>query len=151
MNALGYKYEHGTGIAVDIKKAVNWYCMAVLRGNPRAMNNLATMLDDGKLLPRNTSDARGLWRQSAATGDLNAMVGLGMSLLKGPGLSLDPDEGRRWILMAARNGQPYAEQLARQMGMAEPFPPPVDREAQMRLQPADAPPGHAETCGETVS
>jgi len=151
MNALGYKYEFGTGIAPDIRKAVNWYCLAALQGSARAMNNLAILLSDGKLVPRNVADARGLWRQAIAMGHVNAMVGLGLSLMNGPGAPLDPEEGRHWLLLAARRGQPYAQQLVRQMGVGEPLPAPLDEATLMQLQPRDAPPGHAEICGSLVS
>ena len=66
MNALGYKYQHGTGIAPDIAMAVHWYCKAVEAGNARAMNNLALLLGAGAGVPRDLDQARDLWRQSAA-------------------------------------------------------------------------------------
>jgi TPR repeat protein len=43
------------------------------------MNNLALMLDKGEGLPRDESEARSLWRQSAALGHVNAMANLGQS------------------------------------------------------------------------
>jgi uncharacterized protein len=151
MNALGYKYQFGTGIAPDMHKAVNWYCLAVLHGNPRAMNNLALLLAQGKSIPRDIGEARSLWRQAAGRGHVNAMWNLGTSLAAGPGTPLDPEEGNRWILLAARNGQPAAEQYVRRAGYHDPLPPPRDEAATMTLQPRDAPPGKAAICGSLVS
>jgi TPR repeat protein len=150
MNALGYKFQFGTGVARDIDKAVYWYCLAVHNGNPRAMNNLAILLAEGRFVPQNVSDARGLWHQAIAMDHVNAMVGLGLSLLNGPS-PLEPEKGRDWLLEAARRGQPYAQKLMRQLGVGETFPSPIDVGALMQLQPRDGPPGHAEICGALVS
>ena len=43
MNAIGYKYQFGTGVAVDMDMAVRWYCKAVEHGNPRAMTSRSYM------------------------------------------------------------------------------------------------------------
>lgn len=54
-------------------------------------------------------------------------------------------------MIAAEHGQPLAEQLARRLGSSETLPSPVSEALLMKLQPRDAPPGHAEICGPIVS
>lgn len=151
MNALGYKYEFGTGIKRDIHQAIRWYCEALHWGNPRAMNNLALLLDDGKEVPHDLAAARELWRQSIDHGDVNAMTNFGVSLIRNPSHSDDKQIGTRWIIQAANRGQSYAQQILRQSGYRGALPPAVDLSGQMKLQPRDAPPGHADICGSLIS
>jgi len=151
MNALGYKYQFGTGIKPDIPQAIRWYCAALHRGNPRAMNNLALMLDTGKDVPRDLAAARDLWQQSIDHGDVNGMYNLGLSLLRYPSQPDDKQVGTRWIVEAANRGQIGAQQLLRQNGYRGALPAVIDFSGQMRLQPRDAPPGHADICGSLIS
>ena len=57
MNALGFKYLHGTGVPKDTKRAAYWFCEAVVRGNWRAMNNLGLLLISGEV-PVDLPEAR---------------------------------------------------------------------------------------------
>jgi hypothetical protein len=151
MNALGYKYDLGTGIKPDLHQAIRWYCAALHRGNPRAMNNLALTLDDGKKVPHDLAAARDLWQQSIDHDDVNAMTNLGVSLINHPSHPDDRQIGTRWIVQAANRGQIYAQQILRQNGYRGPMPPTVDFTGQMKLQPHDAAPGHADICGLLTS
>jgi TPR repeat protein len=151
MNALGYKYQFGTGIKPDIDAAIRWYCSALHRGNPRAMNNLALMLADGKDVPRDAAAARDLWQQSINHGDINAMVNLGLSLVQSPSQPSDKQAGTQLIIDAANRGQAGAERILRRSGYTGPLPPIIDFTGQMKLQPRDAAPGHADICGSLIS
>ena len=146
MNALGYKYQFGTGIAKDIGRAIDWYCRAVEYGNPRAMNNLAIMLDAGRELPRDEAEARSLWQQSAALGHNNAMYNLARSYLSGPQAERDTRQGTMWLLRAAQNGQPAAQDVLRRNGYAGALPPPFNQAAMMLPSPRQAA-GHTKVCG----
>ena len=115
------------------------------------MNNLALMLDTGKDVPRDLAAARDLWQQSINHGDVNAMYNLGLSLLKSPAHPEDRKIGTRRIVDAANRGQIGAEQLLRQNGYRGTLPPVVDFSSQMKLQPRDAAPGHADICGALIS
>jgi hypothetical protein len=149
MNALGYKYQFGTGIKPDIRKAVEWYCLAIGRGNPRALNNLAWLQHDGNGVPRDIAEARSLWRQSAERGDVNAFYSLGASLMSDA--PADVDEGMRWLARAAEQGQGLAQQELRRRGYGGALPPVVDSALKMRIQPKNASPGHARICGDMIS
>jgi hypothetical protein len=150
MNALGYKYQYGTGIAKDISRAINWDCHAVEYGNPRAMNNLASMLDDGRELPRDEAEARSLWRQSAALGHTNAMYNLARSYLWGSEAERDTTQGREWLLRTAQSGQPNAQEVLRRNGYAGPLPMPFDQAAMMVPSPRQAA-GHTKVCGAPIA
>lgn len=151
MNALGYKYEFGAGIKRDIDKAIYWYCAAIRAGNPRAMNNLALMLSNGKEVPRDLAAASDLWQQAADRGDANGPYNLGLWLLQSPPNSEDHERGERLIVEAANRGQGSAQTILRRSGYAGSLPPVVDFGGQMKLQPPDAAPGHADICSTTAS
>ena len=93
MNAVGYKYQFGTGVAQDLGLAVRWYCKAVEAGNARGMNNLAS-LSNGLGVPKDEEQARDLWRQSAALGHVNAMANLAFSYLQSE--NAERDQIRGW-------------------------------------------------------
>ena len=42
---LGYMYHRGLGVSTDREQAQNWYQKAAEQEEPRAMNNLALLLD----------------------------------------------------------------------------------------------------------
>jgi uncharacterized protein len=140
MNALGYVYAFGS--KPDKSQAVHWFCQAVARGNPRAMNNLAGMLysgDDG--VPRDIDQARSLWEQAAALGNSGAMLNLGRSYADS-----DKATGVQWVKRAALAGQPDAQGILRSSGYAGAFPPPRS-EAAMMIPETKNTPGKAKICG----
>lgn len=148
MNALGYKYDHGTGVAQDLALAVHWYCKAVEAGNSRGMNNLALLLHAGRGVPHDREQARDLWRQSADLGHTNAMANLGSSYFEEP--SPDRQLAMAWLLKAAQAGNPDAQKLLCDNGYGLPTPPPVDQAAKMIPWTKRAS-GHAHICAETIS
>jgi TPR repeat protein len=147
MNAVGYKYQFGTGVAPDIGTAIDWYCRAVAQGNPRALNNLAILLDDGHGVARDVAQARDLWRQAAERGNTNSALNLGVSFAT----SGNTSEALLWLRRAAQAGQPAAQKILRDNGYNDAFPPPFDPTAMMIIQPGDQPAGHARICGAPTS
>jgi TPR repeat protein len=150
MNALGYKYQFGTGVPKDIDMAVHWYCKAVGAGNARAMNNLAILLSHGQGVPRDEEQARDLWGQSAALGHINAMANLAFSYLQGAGAGRDEERGLSWMRRAAESGQANAQVYLRSMGDGDLLPPPLNQAAQM-IPTARGASGHARICGDFIS
>lgn len=151
MNALGYKYEAGTGIKPDAHQAILWFCAAVRLGNARAMNNLAVMLYVGKQTPRNITAARDLWKQAMDRGEMNAIYGLGLSLINFPDRAEDRQIGTQRMIDAAKHGQINAQQFLLRSGYYSALPPAIDFSHQMILTPHNAPPGHADICGSLIS
>lgn len=147
MNAIGYKYLFATGVPKDSGRAAFWFCEAVMRGNPRAMNNLALMLVSGEL-PFDEPEARNLWQQAAELGHANAMNNLGHSYLNGR--ERDPKKGEEWMMRAAQAGHPNAQQYLRARGYAGPLPPVVNVGVAMTPEPKNAA-GHTKECAQYIA
>ena len=135
MNAIGYKYLHSTGVAKDLDQAKFWFCQAIARGNPRAMNNLALMLVTGEL-PFDELEARSLWMQAAELGHSNAMSNLGFSFLNGR--DRNPEKAREWLIRAAQAGHSKAQDFLRARGYAGALPSPIDFGVIMKPEPRQA-------------
>jgi TPR repeat protein len=58
MNAIGYRLNFAT--PPDLHAAIEWYCRALALGNPRAMNNLALLVYNGRGVPPDRAEARNL-------------------------------------------------------------------------------------------
>jgi TPR repeat protein len=146
MNALGYKYLYGTGVAQNPEMAVHWFCNAVAHGNTRAMNNLAVMVYKGEYLKQDVAEARSLWEQAALLGHSNAMMNLALSLtLDANG---DKSAAERWVRLAAQKGNPRAIQLLRSEGYSGFLPTPFDETAMM-IPAVDGQPGITKICSLT--
>jgi TPR repeat protein len=146
MSALGYKYEFGSGVTPDLQIAVGWFCRAIAHGNPRAMNNLAVLHVDGKGVPQDFAEARSLYLQAAERGNVNAMHNLGLYYLGGQGTPVDRAQAIAWLTRAAERGMVPAQKKLATLGVEKPWPPPVDYQRVMELQPRHAPPGRAVAC-----
>ncbi|MBN8892166.1 MAG: sel1 repeat family protein [Rhodospirillales bacterium] len=147
MNAIGYNYEYGnTLVPRDIETAVYWYCRAIERGNPRAMNNLGLLFAAGEGAARDLSEAHSLWRQAAEAGHSNSMVNLGLSLL---------ENGQKsriaWLRRAAELGSGAAQAQLARMGIHGVWPHPFDDATRMTLEPDEPPAGHSRYCRPLVS
>jgi TPR repeat protein len=147
MNAIGYRHQHGHGVLRDAHEAIQWYCLAIRAGNPRAMNNLAGMLASGDGIGRDLSEAIGLWEQSALLNHAHAMLNLGIALLQS---GRDPVQGRLWLERAAMLGVVHAQAMLRRVGHAGPFPAPVDHGLLMKPAPQGVR-GHTYVCDEPLT
>ena len=106
---LGYAYNHGKGVKLDKKKAMQLFSTASKAGNPRATCNLAYLHgDDGRF-----EESFRLFKLSAEQNFTNAHFMVGRCYHTGQGVEVDVDEARRWYAGAAANGHEGAkEQLA---------------------------------------
>ncbi len=150
MNAIGYRYN--VARPPDLDKAIHWYCRAVLLGNPRAMNNVALLFYNGVGMERDRDEARDLWRQSGALGNLNAVVNLAGDTLADPASSLaDRGAAIETIHSAALKNSAQAQAILRQRGDTEVFPPALDMQLKMTLEPRNPAPGSSRLCGNLLS
>jgi TPR repeat protein len=147
MNALGYRSEHQTDRPPDLDAALHWYCRAVERGNPRAMNNLAILVRRGRGVEADVGEAQRLWRQAAELGHANAMLNLGLSLMA---TGADRTEGRGWFERAAELGHPRSQEMLRNLGSSQSFPPPVNLDLRMTPAPVGVR-GHSKVCAEALT
>jgi TPR repeat protein len=145
MNAVGYRLM--VDKPPDYPGAAHWFCMAVLQGNQRAMNNLALLFYDGHGLPLNQNEARSLWAQAVERGSLNAQVNLGYDLvLNNPTTSAERHQGMEMLLAAARQGSEQAQARLQHLGVTENYFQKFNGELPMHLEPAFPKPGHSSAC-----
>lgn len=145
MNAVGYRLNWGA--PPDYTGAAHWYCMAVLQGNQRAMNNLAKLFYNGLGVPLNKDEARDLWRQAMDRGSVNAEVNLADDLTGDKASSAeDRQQAIQWLLDAARQGSAEAQARLRHMGYAEDYPRSIAGALPMHLEPNAPKPGHSSAC-----
>jgi uncharacterized protein len=150
MNAVGYRLNFAT--PPDLHAAIEWYCRAVALGNPRAMNNLALLVYDGRGVPPDRAEARNLWRQSSALGHLNARANLGLDLASDTTLTArQRQDGFAMLRDAAMQGSAVAQDILRRSGDSETFPPPTVTALTMGLEPRNVPPGSSNLCGRPIS
>ena len=81
------------------------------QGDPRALYDLGERYYDGLGTPQDFKRSFQYFREAAAKGHAPAQTNAGMMLLIGRGTPRDPVEGAKWILMAARQDHPKADQL----------------------------------------
>jgi TPR repeat protein len=150
MNAIGYRLNFAT--PPDLHAAIEWYCRALALGNPRAMNNLALLVYNGRGVPPDRAEARNLWRQSSALGHLNARANLGLDLASDATLpEQQRQQGYAMLRDAALRGSAVAQDILRRSGDTEAFPPPTVTALTMRLEPRGVPPGSSNLCGRPIS
>src|SRR5207248_1328195 len=126
MNAVGFKYRYGTGVPIDLPRAVHWFCRAAVSGDSRGLNNLAIMYYEGKGVERDVEEARILWRQSAERDNPNAMFNLGQSFyFEAP---QDRELAVKFLLRAAQLGHDGAQKYMRQLGYNGPLPAALNTE-----------------------
>jgi hypothetical protein len=63
------RFEHGEGVARDLDRAFDLYCVAALMGHSRASYELGWMYANGRGVERNDALAAGWLRHAAAAGD----------------------------------------------------------------------------------
>jgi uncharacterized protein len=150
MNAVGFRAYYAQ--PPDVQGAIHWWCLAIQRGNSRAMANLAGLYAVGQGVPRDPAEARDLWQQSAARGDVGAAAVLGQDLAADATLPVAVRQhGMALLQQAARQGNARAQAVLRKAGDNEEFPPGFDTSLLMRPEPHDGRPGHSRACGELMS
>jgi TPR repeat protein len=145
MNAVGYRLNYAT--PPDFTGAAHWYCMAVLSGNQRAMNNLALLFYAGRGVPENREEAKDLWRQAMERGSLNAQTNLGSDLAEDKSATVaEQHEGMKLLMDAARQGTAQAQAALRHLGYTEAYTQTFDGTLPMHLESRSPKPGHSTAC-----
>jgi len=109
-NSLGYAYEWGQGIAMNMQDALRWYRQAAEQGHAQAQNNLGTMYDYGKGVDNNEKQATYWYQKAAEQGNSNAQRNLGLMYSKGVGGVKQNDKTAfQWYLKAASQDNPHAQ------------------------------------------
>lgn len=102
--ALGWAYETGRGVAVDLATAAQWYRKAADNGDERAYFALSELHRLGQGVPQDEDQAVALLRTSAELGNAHAMAMVGWRYLDGKGYPKDPAYAILWFQRAAARG-----------------------------------------------
>lgn len=106
---LGYVYEHGQGVAVDYRQAVENYRAAAQQGYAPAENNLGGMYQYGRGVSTDLSMALQWYRASAQHGNPAGQYNLASFYYLGYATERDLDQAIRWFRAAADQGFAAAE------------------------------------------
>ena len=68
MSSLGWCYEHGDGVEIDVKEAVRWYKKAAEKGHPGGQCNLGLCYERGVGVEKNAEEAVRWYSKAAAQG-----------------------------------------------------------------------------------
>ena len=99
--ALGYLYDHGTGVRRSVTAALTWYRRAARKGNANAEYLLAQHYEDGKGVKKDEAKALALYAKAADRKLLQAAKHLGDMYLNGAGAPKEPATAFKWYSMVA--------------------------------------------------
>ena len=94
--------------AGDVGEAVRLWEAAARDGDVRAQYNLAVLLDEGRVVVRDTEAAAFWYAQAARGGYPPAQFNLALMFLQGEGVPADPHQARLLFQLAAAQGHPEA-------------------------------------------
>ena len=150
MNAVGYRLI--SRLSRIFRRRSIGTRLALTRGNPRAMNNLAWLFSNGQGVTKDREEARHLWRQAAARGSVTARAILGMDLASDATLSdAERRAGYEMLRTSALQGSVFAQGVLRNNGDNEAFAPANVTALTMKLEPRGSPPGSSYVCSDIIS
>jgi uncharacterized caspase-like protein len=105
------RFHYQLGRALDagnqFPEALAAYTRAVQMGSTAAINNLATLHENGEGVPKSLPEAERLYRRAAEAGSVTGMSNLGRFLEYGRGGRKDIREAARWYKACADKGDPF--------------------------------------------
>lgn len=107
----GLLYFHGRGFARDYAKARRLWEQAAELGEANSMNNLGIVHEQGLGVPANTQKAISYYLRAAESGHPLAQLNLGKTYLRDAKSGIDVADAKRWLQMAARQGNDEAVSL----------------------------------------
>lgn len=111
INDLGWFYEHGYGVPVDLGKAVEFYRKAADKDNASGLSNLGRMYENGYGgLSVNYKQALELYRKAADKDNYKAMRHIANMYEKGLGVEKDIAKAISWYDKAKESGDTEARQ-----------------------------------------
>jgi TPR repeat protein len=111
---LANAYSRGDGVPKDQAAALELYKAAAHMGHPYGQHIYAMVLDLGYYgLPEDSTAAFPWYLRAAQAGYSPAQVAVALAYQDGRGVQANQDEFRRWIAIAAADGDPHAIEIAR--------------------------------------
>lgn len=105
---LGLLHKNGIGVPASDSKAVDYFRMASIRGQPEAQCMLGVCIERGLGAPSDKYEAVKLYEQAANQGNANAIANLGICYHKGIGKPVDHRKAVYYDFLAADHGHPNA-------------------------------------------
>ena len=124
MHNLGFLYERGEGIKLDLKKTVKYWRMAAEQGMASAQYNLGTSYERGEGVAQDYAEAARLYKLAADQGHTKAEYNLGVMYYCGNGFARDIAEGIFWLKRAAAKGNKRAKDALTEIEALRPRAPP---------------------------
>jgi len=111
------------GATADPHQAFAWFEAAALRGNVKAMHDLAIAYAEGQGTRRDPARAAAWFNRAAGQGYVDSQFDLAVLYERGDGVRQKPETALKWYLIAAGAGDVQAKtraaQLAAEMSPAE--------------------------------
>ena len=106
---LGVIYDHGQGVDVNYKKAIEWYEKVAEQGYADAQYNLGVMYYHGHGVDVNYKKAIEWYEKAAKQGDADAQNNLGLMYEFGQGVGQSDSMAMRWYAKAAAQNDMNAQ------------------------------------------
>jgi TPR repeat protein len=107
--SLGFMYEKGKGVDLNLKKAKKWFKLAAQQGISKAQYRLGLIYRNGKGGEKNYSKAIKWWELAANRGNANAQINLGLIFENGLGVPQNYNKAIRLYSMAVEAGNAKAK------------------------------------------
>jgi TPR repeat protein/transglutaminase-like putative cysteine protease len=105
---LGYLYENGLGVSIDLAEAVRWYRLAADHGDTYSQTRLGYLFERGLGVPRNDWLAAQWYAKSAEAGDEDGQGWLASMYRDGRGVARNYKEAEKWFSLCAEQGSAWA-------------------------------------------
>ena len=122
---IGFMYQLGRGVPTDIQKADNIIRSALPaiqkfanEGRAWAQSDLASLYDDGLVLPKDALKAISWYEKAAYQGYAGAQTNLGLMYYYGKGVRTNRELAIEWFKRAARQGDVTAKKNLTALGIS---------------------------------
>jgi len=120
---VGFMYETGKGVPVDLEQAAQWYLAAAEQGEPKAQFNLAAAYESARGVKTDLVQTHRWYLASAESGFLRAQYKVAEIYLSGAGL-YEPDliQAHKWFNLCGRERHRDARKRKRRVAhMMDPY------------------------------
>lgn len=105
---MGYMYENGLGVAIDLTEAARWYRQAATQGDVYSQTRLGYLYEKGLGVARDDALAVQWYSKAAAAGDQLGEAWLASMYRDGRGVARNYKEAEKWFSLAAEQGSAWA-------------------------------------------
>lgn len=106
---LGFSYQYGESVSLDLEEAVKWYRRAAEQKNVLGQHNLGVMYRDGEGITASAREAARWFRRAAEQGYSPSQFQLGLFYETAEGVAKSDAEALIWYRRAAEQGHDGAQ------------------------------------------